>query len=312
MKKKVLMGVLVFVVLAGIFVFVFKDKFSKKEVKNNEIKKEILNENGKVDEKVENNENVENKEIILEKGTILFASNFYDQKGQTTIFSFDLKTNEQKEIIFLKKLINNDSIVYYKNNIYFINANDELEKLDLSNNKEEVLNLGEVKKEEGFENFIISDDKLFYLKGSCGFKGKCLVGYYDILNSKNEIISENIGDKIAEYGVISLVSFDESKNTLRMSEGYGDVGFAYTIFYDFNLNYKNIKKLGKGTYAACGNEEDNPIGKCNNNMIIENKKYFDMISKYKKKLFCNGVNIDEITKKLTNKGMAPSFIGCVE
>lgn len=288
----------------------------------------LQNQISKKNSEQKTQKNNDSQTKVTDAATILLASENKEQNPapandknlmqEYNIFSLSTEDGTQKQIALIKNNFFVQPFGYSNNKIFFINPAGELASLDPASNKQETIKIDGIiptekyLNEKTLDDFIISGNKVIYLKGMCGETGYCALGIYDMSTDKNQILIDNLHKKIdlKFYDVLQIKSYDAAKNTLRISKGGGDAGYGYSDLYDINLADGSMNLIAKSHY--CGDKEEY----CTDEWKADNAKYKDFFQS--PQMACNGLTVKysynnvEISGKLQKSIPEHKYVGCMD
>ncbi|MDD5071721.1 MAG: hypothetical protein PHQ42_03225 [Patescibacteria group bacterium] len=212
------------------------------------------------------------------------------------IISFNPESGEQKDLALIKNNFFNKPFGFSENKIFFLTPAGEAGSLDTKSGKQSVVEISGIIPNNKFNfnentifDFIVSDNKIFYLKGYCSEAKYCALGRYDISAGSNQIIVDDLHKQVEATGLsrTGLVAYDSGKNILKILEIGGGARAASASLYELDLETGALAKTDSANFAYCGEEG------CAPEQESENEKFNDEKIFGKPQRVCNGVEIDD-------------------
>lgn len=237
-----------------------------------------------------------------------------------SVFSYESTTGEQKEVAKIKNNFFRQPFGFLNNKIFFMNPAGELATFDVTTQKEEVIKIASILPTSQYLNantladFIISGNKVIYLKGDCTEATYCALGMYDLATTNDQIIIDKLNEKIdtSFLGGIRLKKYDSSKNVLTISDSAADGISAGITLYEIDLATKKITKTDSATYTYCGENDE----ECTPEQKAKNEKYINL--SFGPEMSCDGVTVTESSYQLVLSGAVQKtleetyYVGCIE
>lgn len=323
----ILISILLTALVVGFGVFYFVNQSSQSEIKSLQ---DQVDELRNKQTNTSSGETPQNQDVSSagspNTGSILLAmknkqqnpppSNPGNLVNEYFVVAYDPKTGEQKQSAIIKNNFFTEPFGFSNNKIFFETPTGEVGSLDTKSLKQETIKISGIiptnryLNENTLSDFLVSGNKLFYLKGHCSEGLYCALGVYDISTGNNQIILDNLDKQVksAIFDVTKLVSHDSAKNILRIRDSGGEAGFASGSLYELNLNTKVLTEIDSASSEYCGESEAD----CTPQQKAENEKFDRIFSK--PQINCNGaVIIDSYNKvSISGKNFEDTlYIGCV-
>jgi hypothetical protein len=215
------------------------------------------------------------------------------------IISFNPDSGEQKDLALIKNNFFNKPFGFSENKIFFLTPAGEVGSLDIKSGKQSVVEISGIIPDNKFNfnentvfDFIVSDNKIFYLKGYCSEAKYCALGMYDISAASNQIIIDDLHKQVESTGLsrTGLISYDSEKNVLKILEIGGDTRAASASLHELDLETGALAEIDSANFVYCEEAE------CAPGQESENKKFNDKKIFGKPQMICNGVKIDDSSR----------------
>jgi len=235
------------------------------------------------------------------------------------VVSFNPKNGEQKQLTLIKNNFFTEPFGFSNDKIFFETPAGEVASLDIKSNKQDTIKISGIiptnqyLNENTLSDFLVSGNKIFYLKGDCSEGLYCALGMYDISTESNQIIIDNLHKQVKStiFNVTHLVSYDSAKNILKIRDSGGDGGFGSGSLYEINLSTKALTKIDSASSEYCGENETD----CTSQQKAENEKFDRIFSK--PQINCSGATITDSYNQVSVSGNTQKtfedthYIGCV-
>lgn len=289
-----------------------KEKLKIIEKSNELIKAQKIEE--KKQEEIEEKyvEILEDSSNFLEKGNILFAeinknqnppsSNPDNLMDEYLIYSFNPKSNQKTLIAIIKSAFYRSKFIFSDNKIFFITKKGELASYDFKLNKEKITKISKINSTDEYlgngniADFLVDNNKVFYLGGVCGEGFLCAIGSYDLKTTENKILLNNLEKEVnISFNSIAIFKkYDKSNNSLEFLSTGGDGCGGWATLYRFDLAKRNITKLNKVEFNGC--EESLDSSNPNSEKVkAENKRYEKF---FENNIFCGDFNVNDFLNKI--------------
>jgi len=225
------------------------------------------------------------------------------------IVSYNPETGETDRLALVKANIDEYSHFFLSDNkIFFLTSSGEIASLDIFSKTQSLVAIpGITPCKQNFctsaiNDFLVADNKIFYLKDGCRFDDKfCVIGVFDIKNNKNKILDNELQDKVDNflYSHVELNNYEKNDGLITIKNIGGDAGTVILDLYKLNIDDGIISKSDSAIFTS-GCEEYGIIGDYNDVCNLEmqrNNQNFNRLNN-EGKINCGNVSIINLNGEL--------------